>query len=221
MIKLKVTFKEEGMSRARNKLSVSVFIDASGMTEDGVSVVMNKANSFGGVSTKRMYGDWSKQSLTPLGGAIDQYALQAIQPLSPATAGDTAGSLVAITIGVMDAIKGRKTDVICLTSSSGALTPLAIHCISKGKRVLGFGDESTPRHFVAACSSFTYLETPEPPEVKTPAPPELFDPLGGLDIVEQTITPKPTLSRFYFKKAMKILESSATSRKRGKKEQQQ
>jgi hypothetical protein len=61
-------------------------------------------------------------------------------------------------IDAMDLLYTRRFDGFCLVSSDSDFTRLASRLREEGLTVYGFGEEKTPRPFVAACDKFVYIE---------------------------------------------------------------
>ncbi|MDE1169584.1 MAG: NYN domain-containing protein, partial [Pseudomonas sp.] len=64
----------------------------------------------------------------------------------------------ALIIDAMDLLYTRRFDGFCLVSSDSDFTRLAARLREEGLVVYGFGEEKTPKPFVAACDKFIYTE---------------------------------------------------------------
>ncbi|MDN5798247.1 MAG: NYN domain-containing protein, partial [Intrasporangium sp.] len=64
----------------------------------------------------------------------------------------------AMIIDAMDLLYTDTFDGFCIVSSDSDFTRLASRVREAGKRVIGFGEEKTPRPFVVACDQFIYTE---------------------------------------------------------------
>ena len=64
----------------------------------------------------------------------------------------------SLIIDAMDLLYTRRFDGFCLVSSDSDFTRLASRLREEGLTVYGFGEEKTPRPFVAACDKFVYIE---------------------------------------------------------------
>ena len=65
----------------------------------------------------------------------------------------------------MDLLHGGKVDGFCLVSSDSDFTRLATRIREAGLSVYGFGEQKTPKPFVAACDKFIFTEI-----LRKPAP---------------------------------------------------
>ncbi|CAG7990915.1 unnamed protein product [Penicillium salamii] len=64
----------------------------------------------------------------------------------------------AMIIDAMDLLHSNRFDAFCLVSSDSDFTPLATRVRESGLKVYGFGEQKTPKAFVAACDQFIYIE---------------------------------------------------------------
>jgi hypothetical protein len=64
----------------------------------------------------------------------------------------------ALIIDAMDLLYTRRFDGFCLVSSDSDFTRLASRLREEGLTVYDFGEEKTPKPFVAACDKFIYIE---------------------------------------------------------------
>lgn len=61
-------------------------------------------------------------------------------------------------IDAMDLLHLGRFDGFCLVSSDSDFTQLAARIRESGSIVFGFGEQKTPKPFVAACDKFIYIE---------------------------------------------------------------
>ncbi|EIT81596.1 hypothetical protein AO1008_02431 [Aspergillus oryzae 100-8] len=92
-------------------------------------------------------------------GWKDQLLKQSIQPIQQFayTHGKNATDSAMI-IDAMDLLYSNRYDGFCLVSSDSDFTRLAARIRESGVIVYGFGENHTPKPFVAACSKFIYTE---------------------------------------------------------------
>ncbi|XUK68289.1 hypothetical protein ABMA08_18055 [Pseudomonas yamanorum] len=64
----------------------------------------------------------------------------------------------SLIIDAMDLLYTRRFDGFCLVSSDSDFTCLASRLREEGLTVYGFGEQKTPKPFVAACDKFVYIE---------------------------------------------------------------
>jgi uncharacterized LabA/DUF88 family protein len=75
----------------------------------------------------------------------------------PYTSGKNATDSAMI-IDAMDLLYSGNLDGFCIVSSDSDFTSLATRIRQSGLKVYGFGEEKTPRAFVAVCDKFIYTE---------------------------------------------------------------
>ena len=84
------------------------------------------------------------------------HSIQPIQQFRYTTGKNATDS--AMIIDAMDLLYTGHLDGFCIVSSDSDFTRLASRLRESGKRVYGFGEQKTPRPFVAACDRFIYTE---------------------------------------------------------------
>ncbi|KAJ1716315.1 NYN domain-containing protein [Aspergillus flavus] len=133
-----------------------VLIDADNARSSVVDPLLSEIAKNGTAHAKRAYGDWTR---TNLQGWKDQLLKQSIQPIQQFayTHGKNATDSAMI-IDAMDLLYSSRYDGFCLVSSDSDFTRLAARIRESGLIVYGFGENHTPKPFVAACSKFIYTE---------------------------------------------------------------
>jgi len=105
---------------------------------------------------KRAYGDWTTPNLGGWKDVLHVHAIQPIQQFRYTTGKNATDS--ALIIEAMDLLHGGKVDGFCLVSSDSDFTRLATRIREAGLSVYGFGEQKTPKPFVAACDKFIFTE---------------------------------------------------------------
>nr|NQU93327.1 NYN domain-containing protein [Bacteroidota bacterium] len=116
---------------------------------------------------KRIYGDWTKPTVSGWKPALLEHAITPIQQYSYTTGKNATDS--AMIIDAMDILHSEKVDGFCLVSSDSDFTRLATRLRESGMLVIGIGEKKTPKPFIVACDKFIYIEiigTKEIPETK-------------------------------------------------------
>lgn len=134
----------------------AVLIDADNARHSNIHRLLAEIAKYGTVHAKRAYGDWSSQYLI---GWKDQLLHHSIQPIQQFayTQGKNATDSAMI-IDAMDLLYTSRYDGFCLVSSDSDFTKLASRIRESGLVVYGFGEQKTPKPFVAACNKFIYTE---------------------------------------------------------------
>jgi uncharacterized protein (TIGR00288 family) len=135
---------------------LAVLIDADNTSAKLVTEMLEELASFGTLTVKRAYGDWTNPHLN---GWRDVLLGNAISPQQQFayTVGKNATDS-ALIIDAMDLLYSGNVDGFAIVSSDSDFTPLATRLREAGRRVIGVGRRKTPKAFVEACERFVYLE---------------------------------------------------------------
>ena len=136
--------------------ALAVLIDADNASHTVVEGLIAEVAKFGVATVKRIYGDWTTPNLGPWKSVLLEHSVQPIQQFRYTTGKNATDS--AMIIDAMDLLYAGNLDGFCLVSSDSDFTRLAARLRESGKRVYGFGEQKTPRPFVAACDRFIYTE---------------------------------------------------------------
>lgn len=135
---------------------LAVLIDADNSQASIMEGLLEEIANYGIASIRRIYGDWSSDSMRGWKNILLDYAIQPIQQY-PYTRGKNATDMKML-IDAMDVLYDGKMDGFCLVTSDSDFTPLAQRIRQSGLTVYGFGEEKTPKAFVRACDRFIYSE---------------------------------------------------------------
>lgn len=141
-------------TNTQNRLAV--LIDADNTQSSIMEGLLEEIANYGIASIKRIYGDWSSDSMRGWKNILLDNAIQPIQQY-PYTRGKNATDMKLV-IDAMDILYSGKMDGLCIVSSDSDFTPLAQRIRQSGLTVYGFGEEKTPKAFVRACDRFIYTE---------------------------------------------------------------
>ena len=137
-------------------LSLAVLIDADNTQPSIVEGLMAEIARYGTAGVKRIYGDWTNPRLRGWKDVLLEWAIQPIQQFAYTTGKNATDS--AMIIDAMDLLYTEKLQGFCIVSSDSDFTRLASRLREAGLTVFGFGEQKTPRPFVAACDKFIYTE---------------------------------------------------------------
>lgn len=135
-------------------MRLAILIDADNTQPAILEGLLEEVAKYGIASIKRIYGDWSSDSMRGWKNVLLDYSIQPVQQY-PYTRGKNATDMKMI-IDAMDILYSDKMDGFCLVSSDSDFTPLAQRVRQQGLLVIGFGEEKTPKAFVRACDRFIY-----------------------------------------------------------------
>ncbi|NLL65680.1 MAG: NYN domain-containing protein [Clostridiaceae bacterium] len=139
-----------------NDVRMAILIDADNISYEYLDALMSEVARYGLPTIKRIYGDWTSPNLNGWKPLLQEYAIIPIQQFSYTTGKNSTDS--ALIIDAMDLLYTEKVDVFCLVSSDSDFTRLAMRLREEGRKVYGFGEQKTPKAFIAACDKFIYLE---------------------------------------------------------------
>ena len=152
-----------------NDLRLAVLIDADNIPYSNVKGMLEELAKYGTPTFKRIYGDWTKPTVSGWKSVLLVNAITPIQQYSYTQGKNATDS--AMIIDAMDILYSGKVDGFCLVSSDSDFTRLATRLREAGMKVIGIGERKTPEPFIVDCDKFIYLEI-----INTTAPPEPIAP---------------------------------------------
>lgn len=155
---------------SKNDLKLAVLIDADNIPYSNIKGMLDEIAKIGIPTIKRIYGDWTKPTVSGWKTALLEHAITPVQQYSYTTGKNATDS--AMIIDAMDILHSLKVDGFCLVSSDSDFTRLATRLRESGMLVIGIGEKKTPNPFIVACDKFIYIEiigTSETKRIK-PAP---------------------------------------------------
>jgi uncharacterized LabA/DUF88 family protein len=143
---------------------LAVLIDADNVPYANIKEMLEEIAKNGTPTIKRIYADWTKQTVSGWKGVLLENAITPIQQYSYTTGKNSSDS--ALIIDAMDILYSEKVDGFCIVSSDSDFTRLAIRLREAGMKVYGFGEKKTPQPFITACDKFIYIEILKPEVIK-------------------------------------------------------
>ena len=143
-------------------IRLAVLIDADNVPYSNVKGVMEEIAKYGTPTFKRIYGDWTKPTVTGWKNVLLENAITPIQQYSYTSGKNSSDS--ALIIDAMDILYSGKVDGFCIISSDSDFTRLATRLREAGMKVFGIGQKKTPNPFIVACDKFIYMEIIAIPE---------------------------------------------------------
>lgn len=138
---------------------IAILIDGDNAQASLIEQIVVESSRYGNATIRRIYGDWTSNSMKSWKDTLNSYAFQPFQQFSYSVGKNSTDS--AMIIDAMDILHANQTDGFCLVSSDSDYTRLATRLRESGKLVVGIGKNSTPRAFVSACDVFIYTENLE------------------------------------------------------------
>lgn len=150
------------------ELKLAVLIDADNIPYANIKGMLEEIAKYGIPTFKRIYGDWTRPSLSGWKGVLLENAITPIQQYSYTKGKNSTDS--ALIIDAMDILYTAQVDGFCIISSDSDFTRLATRLREAGKKVFGMGEKKTPVSFIASCNKFIYIEILKIESKLTPAP---------------------------------------------------
>ena len=138
------------------ELKLAVLIDADNIPYSNVKGMLEEIAKYGTPTFKRIYGDWTKPTLSGWKTVLLENAITPIQQYSYTKGKNSSDS--ALIIDAMDILYTGAIDGFCIISSDSDFTRLATRLREAGKQVFGMGERKTPTPFIASCNKFIYIE---------------------------------------------------------------
>jgi uncharacterized protein (TIGR00288 family) len=135
---------------------LAVLIDADNTSAKLIVEMFEELASYGTITVKRAYGDWTNPHLTGWREVLLANAISPQQQFAYTYGKNATDS--ALIIDAMDLLYSGNVEGFAIVSSDSDFTPLATRLRESGKRVIGVGQRKTPKAFVEACERFVYLE---------------------------------------------------------------
>lgn len=139
-----------------NDLKLAVLIDADNIPYSNIKGMLDEIAKLGTPTIKRIYGDWTRPTVSGWKPALLMHAITPIQQYSYTTGKNSTDS--AMIIDAMDILHSEKVDGFCLVTSDSDFTRLATRLRESGMLVIGIGEKKTPNPFIVACDKFIYIE---------------------------------------------------------------
>ncbi len=142
--------------RENRDLKLAVLIDADNIPYSNIKGMLDEIAKIGIPTIKRIYGDWTKPTVSGWKQPLLEHAITPIQQYSYTTGKNATDS--AMIIDAMDILHSDKVDGFCLVSSDSDFTRLAVRLRESSMLVIGIGEKKTPKPFIVACDKFIYIE---------------------------------------------------------------
>ena len=135
---------------------LAVLIDAENAQLAILGGLLAEIAKTGVASVKRVYGDFTSPALASWREQLLAHSIQPIQQFRNTVHKNASDS--ALIIDAMDLLHSGRFEGFCIVSSDSDFTRLASRIREEGILVYGYGEEKTPKSFIAACDKFTFTE---------------------------------------------------------------
>ena len=139
---------------------IAILIDGDNAESGLIQQYIDEADSFGKVTIKRIYADWTDNSMRSWKEQLNKHAVRPMQKFAYTTAKNSTDT--ALIIDAMDLLHSKLIDGICIVSSDSDYTGLAHRVREEGLFIMGIGKSHTPEAFVKACEKFIFSEILQP-----------------------------------------------------------
>jgi len=137
-------------------LRLAVLIDADNISYTNIKGMLKEIAKYGTPNFKRIYGDWTKPTLSGWKTVLLENAITPVQQYSYTIGKNSSDS--ALIIDAMDILYTGRVDGFCIISSDSDFTRLATRLREASMKVFGLGAMKTPTAFISACDKFIYIE---------------------------------------------------------------
>ena len=182
---------------------LAILVDSENAQSKLLNNILLEASRYGRVTVRRIYGDWTKDTMKSWHNPVNKYAFKAMNQLNYTKGKNATDSFIII--DAMDILHSGTVDGFCIVSSDSDFTTLAKRIREDGLFVMGIGKECTPESFQNACDVFAHVEniSGEGRGIKAPATPHNKEKPGP----EEAAPKKPESWIKIVKKTMDIIES--------------
>ncbi|MDR2888226.1 MAG: NYN domain-containing protein [Lachnospiraceae bacterium] len=135
---------------------IALVIDAENTSVKYLDDILKELREYGIVTYKRMYGDFTDDSLRSWNEKAMEYAIVPIQQPRYSKVKNAAD--IMLVIDVMDILYEGNVDGFCIVSSDSDFTRLVNRLREGGMMVIGMGKSDASKALKAACTEYKNLE---------------------------------------------------------------
>lgn len=135
---------------------MAILIDGDNAQSKIIENIIREVERYGVITIRRIYGDWTLQSMNSWKANLHDHAIQPIQQFQNTVGKNATDS--AMIIDAMDILHNNLVDGFAIVSSDSDYTRLAMRIREQGYFVMGIGEKKTPQAFVKGCNVFVYTE---------------------------------------------------------------
>ncbi|MCR5040762.1 MAG: NYN domain-containing protein [Clostridia bacterium] len=157
------------MNRNDPDVHIAVLIDAENVSASYVRPLLEEVALYGTPTVKRIYADWTSSLVSGWKPVLLENAINPVQQYSYTQGKNSSDS--AMIIDAMDILYTKDIDTFCIVSSDSDFTRLCTRLREAGKRVIGIGEQKTPRAFIQSCDKFIFIDLIANDSKKTAAQP--------------------------------------------------
>lgn len=138
------------------EIKIAMLIDGENVSHKYVKTITDELTSYGVVTNKRIYGDFTNKGLDGWKAVLLDYSLTPVQQFNNTTGKNSADS--ALIIDAMDILYSGNVKGFCIVSSDSDFTRLISRLRESGMFVIAMGEEKTPKALRKASDKFISLD---------------------------------------------------------------
>lgn len=135
---------------------IALLIDTENTSHKYIDSILKEINEYGTVTYKRMYGNFTDDSLKKWNDIAVKHAI--VQIHQPRYSEAKNSSDIMLVIDAMDILYAGKVEGFCIVSSDSDFTRLVNRLRESGMEVIGMGKGDASKALKAACTTFKNLE---------------------------------------------------------------
>ena len=135
---------------------IALLIDAENTSYHYIEDILKEINEYGTVTYKRMYGNFTDDSLKPWNDVAVKHAI--VQIHQPRYSSAKNASDIMLVIDAMDILYDGKVEGFCIVSSDSDFTRLVNRLRESGMEVIGMGKGNASKALKAACTTYKNVE---------------------------------------------------------------
>jgi predicted nuclease of predicted toxin-antitoxin system len=185
------------MEKCSDNYNIALLIDAENISSEYAPLIIDEANKYGKITYRRIYGDWTTNTLNKWKTKCIELGLTPVQQYTYVSKKNSSD--FTLIIDAMDILYREKVDCFCIVTSDSDFTKLVIRLKEDNMYVFGMGESKTPTSLVNACEHFAYLDKmneQQKEEEKVIVEVKEVKPIkekSRKKVVESSITPIPIL----------------------------
>lgn len=144
------------MDKDNGNYIIALLIDTDNVSAKYINALIKELIVLGKVSYKRMYGDFTKNTVEGWRSIVNEFSITPIQQYTFTSGKNVTDSKMII--DAMDILYSGNVNAMCIMSSDSDFTGLAKRLKESNIFVIGAGERKTPNSFVKACDRFFVLE---------------------------------------------------------------
>jgi uncharacterized protein (TIGR00288 family) len=136
--------------------NIALVIDGDNISSKYLEILISELKSYGKISYKRIYGDFTTSEKQSWKNIINEYGLIPMQQFACITGKNTTD--FALVIDTMDILYSKNVDCICIVSSDSDFNRLVTRLKENNIFVIGAGESKANKAFIKNYDRFIMLD---------------------------------------------------------------